>query len=468
MAAKKGKKRQALDQAAPRANGKRAGREGAASEDAPEPGRALPPRPRRRKSRSPRPERERLRMRGTSEGEVDEAIRFDDLAPRVLRIAGLIGAGGLLSSIALGAAKQDGWGRFMHSYLVAFMFVLSIGLGALFWVTLQHLVNAQWSVAVRRIGELLAMSLPLLAILSLPVVVPALLGNAELFPWADAEYLRTSHALEHKRPYLNLGFFGVRCLVYFGFWSLLGWWWISRSRAHDATGDDRILAKMRSVSAPAMIGFGLTTTFAAIDFLMTLDPEWFSTIFGVYYFAGCVIAVHATMALLLRFLQSHGRLVRHVTVHHYHDLGKMLFAFTVFWAYIAFSQFMLIWYANIPEETRWYRDRTENGWLSVGVLLIVAHFLLPFFGLLSRHVKRHAFGITFWSVWLLSVHYLDLYWLVMPAYGDGALRPDLLDLTTLAGLSSLMIAYTAWLVRGVDLIPVRDPRLAGSLGFQNL
>ena len=398
----------------------------------------------------------------------DDNVRVDDLAPLVFKPAAVIGGVLILLSFVLGYAQGDHYAQFQHSYLVAFMYVLSIGLGALWWVTLQHLVDARWSVVVRRIGELLAYSLPFLAVLSLPIVLPALAGNSSLFPWVSDELMRSSHTLELKRPYLNVGFFTVRCLIYFGVWGALAWFLVTQSVKHDESGDDRSLARLKSLSAPAMIAFALTTTFAAIDFLMTLDPMWFSTIFGVYYFAGCVIAVHCVMSLSLMFLQSRGRLTRSITVHHYHDLGKMTFAFTVFWAYIAFSQFMLIWYANIPEETIWYQNRSQGSWMAVGAVLVVGHFFLPFIGLLSRHVKRNRAGLAFWSVWLLVVHYLDLYYLIMPQLYPQGISVHLLDLVCLLGLVGAFVAYVAYQARSRNLIPVRDPRLARSLAFENL
>jgi hypothetical protein len=401
-------------------------------------------------------------------GGIDDNFRADGLAPTVMRNAGIVGAVGLLAAVGLGAAANDGFERFFHSYLVAFMFALAIALGALFWVTLQHLVNAHWSVVLRRIGELLASGLPLLAVLALPIVVPALLGNAALFPWVDPAVLHSNHAMEIKAPYFALGFFAARCLLYFGFWSALAWFWLSRSKQQDTSADPNLPKRLGSVAAPAMIVFALTLTFAAIDFIMTLDPMWYSTIFGVYYFAGCVISVNSTLALTLMFLQSRGVLKRSVTVHHFHDIGKLMFAFTVFWAYVAFSQFMLIWYANIPEETVWYAHRVHGSWLHLTVALGVGHFALPFFGLISRHVKRNRTGLAFWAIWLLVFEYIDLYWLIMPNYSPHGVPFAVIDVAALVGVVGLFIAFVAWRARGTNLVPIKDPRLPKSLAFENI
>jgi hypothetical protein len=224
---------------------------------------------------------------------------------------------------------------------------------------------------------------------------------------------------------------------------------------------------MARISAPSMIAIALTLTFAAIDFMMTLEPTWFSTIFGVYYFASCVLGVHAAMILTLIWLQSRGIMKKSVTIEHYHDLGKMLFAFTVFWAYIGFSQFMLIWYANIPEETFWFKKRFAGDWSMVSWVLVFGHFVLPFFGLISRQIKRNRTTLAFWAIWLLAMVWIDLFWLIKPALGTTDLPFGLLDVLCFVGIVSIFIASTAFHARNKNLIPIKDPRLARSLAFEN-
>src|SRR5690606_11488310 len=177
---------------------------------------------------------------------------------------------------------------------------------------------------------------------------------------------------------------------------------------------EAIRGQLAAVSAPGMIAFALTLTFFAFDMLMSLDYSWFSTIFGVYYFAGCVLTFYSSMALSLMWLQKHGRLTTWVKADHFHDLGKMMFAFTIFWAYVGFSQFMLIWYGDIPEETHWFKWRFTGDWRVVSTVLLVCKFVSTFFGLLSRHVKRSRGGLAFFAVWILCFQYLDIYWLVFP------------------------------------------------------
>jgi hypothetical protein len=368
---------------------------------------------------------------------------------------------------ALGASAGDGFRRFSHAYLTGYAVALTVSAGALYWVTLQHLVNSHWSVVLRRIVEIFAANAPLMAVLSLPIVVPVLAGNGIVYEWADHAKVEADHLLHHKAPYLNPTFFAIRMVFYFGFWTLLSRFFLKSSVRLDETGGAEIVPSMRRIAGPAMILFALTITFCAVDLLMSVEAHWFSTIFGVYFFASCVLAVHATMTLSAMWLQGKGRLKNAVTVEHFHDVGKMLFAFTVFWTYIGFSQFMLIWYANIPEETFWFKERFAHGWGDVSWALLFGHFVFPFFGLLSRHIKRNRKALAFFAVWMLCMVYLDMYWLVMPNVDE---TPSLqaMDLLIVVGLLSALVAGAAQRARGLNLLPTRDPRLARSLAFENI
>jgi hypothetical protein len=392
-------------------------------------------------------------------------IRLGETADSLFKGFGTVGV------IALAVALFWGFSgdrkEFLHAYLVAFMWVLAIGLGALWWVTLQHLVNARWSVAVRRVGELFAANMSTLAVLALPIVVPTALGNSDLYLWADTATMHADHLLHHKIGYLNVPFFVVRFFVYFAFWAALSQYLFKKSVAQDLAAKPELVTGMARVSAPSMIALALTLTFAAIDFMMTLEPTWFSTIFGVYYFASCVLGVHATLILTLLWLQSRGLMKRSVTIEHYHDLGKMLFAFTAFWAYIGFSQFMLIWYANIPEETFWFKKRFAGDWSAVSWVLVFGHFVLPFFGLISRQIKRNRITLAFWSIWMLVMVWVDMFWLIKPALGTTNLPFGLLDVLCFVGIVSIFIASTAFNARNRNLVPIKDPRLARSLAFEN-
>jgi hypothetical protein len=323
------------------------------------------------------------------------------------------------------------------------------------------------------VGELIAAQAPLLAVLALPIVVPIFMGSSSIYVWSDHAVVEASHLLHKKAAYLNPSAFLIRFVVYFGFWTLLSRYYLKSSLAQDASKDPAaIVGKMRAVAGPAMIGFALTMTFCAIDLLMSLDPLWFSTIFGVYYLASCVLANNSFVALTAMWLHKRGVLTKSVTTEHFHDLGKMMFAFTVFWAYVGFSQFMLIWYANIPEETGWFKERFEGGWTSgwgmLSAVLLFGHFVIPFFGLLSRHIKRRRPTLAFWAIWQLTMIYLDMYWLVMPSFKRGAPQFALIDLACLVGIFGVFVAGIAMRAKNLNLMPTNDPRLPKSLAFENI
>ncbi len=325
--------------------------------------------------------------KGSGEGPGGDNIRLAEVGQALFVKAAGLGVVALGISAVLGAGEKDGWNRFSHSYLVAFVWVMTIGAGALWWITIQNIVNSHWSTVIRRVAELIASNAPVLALLGFADRVAADPGNPVMYQWADSDLMHKSEELANKIGYLNPKFFAIRFVVYFGFWTLLSRFFLNRSLGQDketAAAAAKTVVSMRRLAGPAMIGFAITITFCAIDLIMSLDPKWFSTMFGVYYFASCVLAVNSSLALTVMWLQGKGRLTSSVTVHHFHDLGKMVFAFTIFWAYVGFSQFMLLWYANIPEETLWFKIRFANSWGTLSWFLLFGHFVIPFFGLLSR------------------------------------------------------------------------------------
>lgn len=393
-----------------------------------------------------------------------ETRKLDDLAPSVIRWTRGLGAAGLIAGLLAALLSQELRHHFFEAYLANFAYFLSLALGGLFFVLLQHLTRSGWSVAVRRVAEAVAATMPHLAIMAIPV----LLGMHFLYEWTHEEAVAGDAILTGKSPYLNETFFILRIVLYFAVWILLANYYFRRSVAQDTSGDAQLTLRMERYSAPSMILYGFTVTFGAFDLLMSVDPHWFSTIFGVYYFSGAVVAILALLIVAMYILQSRGRLVRTVTVEHYHDLGKLLFGFTVFWAYIAFSQYMLIWYANLPEETGWFLRRQENGWASVSLLLLFGHFIVPFLWLISRHTKRHPAVLTAAAIWLLIMHWVDLYWLVIPNLRPEHPWPHWLDVTTFVGLGAFFIEAVVHRLKRCSLVPVKDPRLPESLSFENL
>lgn len=381
-------------------------------------------------------------------------------------VAGAVGAVGLGIGGAIAWAQPDQRAHFFASYLTNYCYFLSLGLGGLFLVLLEHLARAGWSVVVRRLAEGIASTLPVLCLLFLPV----LWGMGYLYPWVNprgdlAEHLQ--HLLEWKRPYLNTVFFEVRAGIYLVVWLAISYYYLALSSRQDRTGEPRLTLRLEGLAPVAIILFGLTLTFASFDWMMSRDPFWYSTIFGVYYFAGCVVGGFALVTVVAVLLQRGGRLVSAISPDHYQDLGKYTFGFIVFWAYIAFSQYLLIWYGNIPEETQWYVRRSHGPWGGVSVLLLLGHFVLPFVAIISRWPKRRPALLGAVCVWILGVHWFDVYWLVMPEYSATAVPLSWLDVVLFVGMGGVCTARALlWLGRR-PLIPIRDPRLEESLAFEN-
>ncbi|MGE5235255.1 MAG: quinol:cytochrome C oxidoreductase [Acidobacteriota bacterium] len=392
-----------------------------------------------------------------------ERRHLGEAGGRLAARAAAIGGVALIAGIVFGLRAGDGGRSFFFAYLLNFAYVLSLALGALFFVILHHLTRAGWSVVVRRLGEAVAMTLPFMVLL----FVPILLGLHQLYHWTHADLVAQDAILRGKTPYLNLPFFLLRWAAYFGIWILLTRFFVRRSLDQDGSGDVELTLQMERRAALSMVLFAITLTFASIDLLMTLDPHWYSTIFGVYYFSGAVVGFFALLALLTYWTQRAGFLRHAITIEHYHDLGKLLFAFVVFWAYIAFSQYMLYWYANMPEETEWFFRRQNHGWGWVGLAIVFGHFLVPFVALLSRTPKRQPRLLVVAAVWMLAMHWIDLYWLVMPELRPTSPWPGAMDLLLLVALGALSLGFGVWRVRRRSLIPERDPRLRESLTFEN-
>jgi hypothetical protein len=406
----------------------------------------------------------------------DPLVRTDRQAADEYRLAGdalswavPIGIGlALLVLSAVALVVEDLRAQFFFSYHVAWTFCLSIALGALIFVIIQHLSRAEWSPVVRRIAEVLAWSFPMLAVLS----VPMWFGMHDLFHWTHAELydpgsFHYDPILAGKRGYLNVPFFVIRFVVFFGAWTLISYKLFRLSVEQDVDPDASIPGRQRTVSAWGLAVFALTTAFASYDYLMSLDPHWFSTIFGVYFFAGGILGAFCVMTLAAMDLRRRGVLTEAITKEHYHDLGKFIFGFIVFWAYIAFSQYMLIWYANIPEETAWYLHRSEHGWEALSVALILGHFVVPFLILLPRGTKRTLPILGTMAAWMLIMHAFDMYWVVMPALHGHWTGFHWLDVTCLLGLAALFWGMYVYRLNRHSTVPYNDPRFEKSLAFEN-
>lgn len=396
----------------------------------------------------------------------------------VLFVVGLVGLGLGGAGAMLGHAES-----FWRAYVTCLAFYTTIGLGALFFVLMQHLTRAGWSATVRRVAELFTTAFPLIALLTLPVVVAMWMTNSgegvlqHLYPWINNEHVRSDPVLTHKQPYLNLTFFSIRIVIYLLVWNGVSAFFRGTSLEQDRTGDERLSLRMIGWSPISMLLFALTLTFWAFDLLMSLEPHWFSTIFGVYVFAGSVVSFHATMILSLFLLQARGRLSNRISVEHYHDVGKLMFGFMVFWTYIAFSQYMLIWGANLPEETFWYKSREDaNGpWLILSLILLIGHFGAPFLLLISRFAKRRPPLLTLMAIWMLVMHFADMVYLVFPRMPHGSTTPagfetwdGLMLLACVVGMGGVCVSAVLRSMTTTSLVPVHDPRLEESMAFENV
>jgi hypothetical protein len=447
----------------------------------------------------------------------------------------VVGLVALAAAVGVAQMNGGGWERFGYAYVTNYSFFLSITLGGLFMVLITHLFRAGWVVAVRRIAEVIAANMPVMAVLFVPILLYVFMGNGMLYPWAlsadgghggqalvqpneaqivtvaneppthgmtggghvakhgdeaqpggegesdlVAERKEGHEALKHglipiKRAFLNNGFFTARWVFYLLVWSGLGLYYLKNSVAQESGDGVKLTRRLEKLSAPGTLLFALTITFAAFDLLMSLDPVWFSTMWGVYYFIGSMMSTVATMILALLALQRFGYLPS-VSVEHYHDLGKLLFMTVFFWGYIAFSQFMLIWYGNLAEETYWFELRGittqsgnpfNSGWTVVALVLLFGHLFIPFLGLLSRWVKRSRKFLAFWAIWLLVMHWVDQWWVVMPNYASPNPPVPTVELLCLVGIGGVAVGTTVLRATRQGLIASGDPRLGDSLGHVN-
>lgn len=351
------------------------------------------------------------------------------------------------------------------SYLAAYMAGLSVVLGALALIMIAHVTGATWFVVLRRRAEDVIATLPVLLVMFIPVLLSARL----IYPWAiSSERLAPQLRSEvlARTSYLNLTSFGLRAAVYWGIWLLLAELLRRNSLGQDAGPSEALARRMYIVSALGLPFFALTLTFAAFDWMMSLSPSWSSTIYGIYVFGGGVVAALALMAILAHWEMRSGELRGAVRPEHFHALGKLLLTFLLFWAYAGYVQLLIVWIGDIPREVAWYAARSGGGWRWVAGLLVVGNFALPFLLLLLRAVKRSGLLLGSVATWLLAMHYVDVYWLILPAYTPGSLRPHWLDLATLMLVVGVLTAFGGWRARGEAPVPTGDPALVRSLQYR--
>jgi hypothetical protein len=376
----------------------------------------------------------------------------------------VVGAGAaLLGAVACAVLGAGNPRQFFFSWLVSFLFFLSLALGGLFFVLIQYATQGGWGIVVRRIGETIFTTIPVMGALFVPLVF----GLHDVYAWSVPGAAEHDALLQWKAPFLNVPFFLIRAVIYFGLWSAIALLYYRASRGQDATGDPAVSARLRLLAGPSIIVLALTQTFASIDWIVSLTPHWYSTMFGVYFFAGSFVGFIALLSVVTTAMRGARLLDTVISPEHMHDVGKFLFAFTCFWAYIAFSQFFLIWYANLPEETVWFKARLEGSWKMVSLLLMAGHFAVPFLFLMGRAVKRRGWTLALGGAWILAMHYVDLYWQVMPTLHADGVHVSVLDVAAFLAVGGCFVAAVGWLMRRQPLVPLRDPRLAESLAFEN-
>jgi hypothetical protein len=373
-----------------------------------------------------------------------------------VRRNGAIGGGALLAvSVLLAVVTGAGAEQFLRSYLIGFMFWVGVALGSLAIVMLHHLTGGAWGLVIRRHLEAASRTMPFLTLAFLPVAI----GVRALYLWARPEVMAGDPILQEKQLYLNVPFFLARAVIYFAVWNLLAYVINRWSLEQDAGGRQPVGSerKFRQLSAPGLMAYGLTITFASVDWVMSLDPHWFSTIFGVLFMGAQALSAMAFAIVALAATSRYEPLEEVVEPSHFHDLGKLLFAFVMLWAYFAFSQFLIIWSGNLPEEIPWYVERLHGGWGTVALLVLIGSFILPFLLLLSRDLKRNRIALGTIAALLLAVRVVDLIWMIAPRPGHHGFPIHWLDVTLPLALGGLWIALFARELTRRRMLAVNDP-----------
>ena len=372
----------------------------------------------------------------------------------------------LLIAFFTGSSSKE----FYFSYLTSYFFWLSILLGGIFFTLVHHGFSATWSTVIRRVMENIILLIPIFT----PLFLPIIYGMDKLFKWLpnhyywDSHNFEADHLIQQKLAFLNEESFLIRAALYFLLWNIIVISLHKMSINHDKTSDHSLLKKMNLFSmSPLGVLFFISITFAGFDWLMSLDPHWYSTMFGVYIFAGSFLVFLALLTFILIRLQDQGYLTGIVSAEHYHDLGKYLFSFTVFYCYIAGAQFYFIWYSNIPEETIWYLHRWVGTWKIASVLLIFCKFVVPFFTLVFRASKRNTKLLKIMTLWIIVVHYLDIHWIVMPTLHNHNVHLGLYDLLRMVGFGLIFVGSLKIIMSKNPLIPINDPELKNAINHRN-
>jgi hypothetical protein len=380
--------------------------------------------------------------------ETEEApLKFEGLPMRL----GLTGAVLLAICLVAGFAEKV---EFFRSYLVAFLFWIGVTLGSLALLMVQHLTGGRWALVIRRILEAGTRTLPLMAVAALPVLA----GMRTLYSWSRPG--ETDPVILAKHSYLNPEFFVFRMVFYFAIWFALAYFLNKWSRQEDAgEAGLPIWARLEGLSGIGLVLYGFTVTFASIDWVMSLEPRWYSTIYGLLFMVGQALTAMAFSITILVWLSDRKPLSQVVRPPQFQDLGSFLLTFVMLWAYLEFSQFLIIWGGNLSEEIPWYLRRMEGVWGNVGLLLVILSFFFPFFLLLFRHVKRRTRSLLIVALLVLMMRLVDMYWMVLPAFGGGSVHLTWMNVALPIGMGGVWMAYFLWQLQRLPILPAHDPRM---------
>jgi hypothetical protein len=374
-------------------------------------------------------------------------MRWDLMQKRSLAV-------GLIAAVLCAGGALVFPPSFFRAYLSATIFWLGIPVGCLALLMLHHLVGGRWGFMIQRVLEAAIQTLPLMALL----FIPLFFGLSDLYPWARTEVVAADPLLQQKAAYLNMPFFIARAVFYFAVWIVLGRLLVTWSLQQDQSADDKLTLRLQRLSGPGLVLYGLTVSFAAIDWIMSLEPKWYSTLFGMIFMVSFGLAALALAILATRFLASEKPLAQVVSPDRWHDLGNLLLALVMFWAYLNFSQFLLIWSENLAEEIPWYLHRIGGGWEWVAIVLILFQFALPFVLLLSRTTKRNSQILAVVAGAILFMHWLDTLWMIAPSFYPARFRLHWLDIAAVVGIGGLWLAAFIGYLKARSLVPLHDPR----------
>ena len=381
--------------------------------------------------------------------------------PRDLkRVSTLALAIGALFFAVFGLGLLVDRAQFFHAYLVGFIFWIGLTVGSMALLMLQHLTGGAWGLIIRRVLEAASRTLPLMLIMFIPI----LLGLNQIYSWTDRQAMDQVPALREKTAhYLNSGFFTIRAAVYFAIWLLIMWVLNSWSLQHDRTADRRFAKRLQMMSGPGLGLLIITITFAAIDWVMSLDPAWSSTIFGLIFVASWSLSALAFGILVMSWLSQREPMNEVVRTSHFHDWGNLMMALVMLWMYFAFSQYLIIWPANLPEETTWYVARKHDGWGIIALGIVILQFMFPFLTLLSRAAKKSPHKLGMLALLILITRVVDVVWLIEPTYNREHFHFSWMDLVAPIAMGGIWIGTFAWQLQKRSLIPINDPQLEQAL-----